>query len=289
MNPVAQLLKGMIGIALVILVIFHGHPVEAQTQTSLRISPLRTEVTIAPGFVDTGEVQIQNTGTELQNIVLSTETFDVTNEQYDYLFTPDTEESRWVRYDTDSFSLEPGQGKIVQYSVSIPIEAEPQGYYVALLATHQAENSADGVSTNAQIASLLYISVSGDVERSASLIKLTSPIILFREAIWSALLQNSGTVHYRSNYTVTIQDLFGQTVSKKSDSRLVLPNSVRLIEGILSTPEVLGLYKVTYAIGLGDNTGVQETRWFIYLPPVQILLLVLIFLSLFVFFRKRSR
>lgn len=270
--------------------LFVSTSVSAQQSNSISISPLRQEATIDPGFTYSNSLTIKNTGTESRQIDLSAETFNVTNQAYDYLFKTDTTEAKWVTFDTSSFILKAGESKVVTYQVSVPIGTEPAGYYLALFALNRPEEATvAGISPTPRGGSLLYLTVSGDASRSGQLIRLSTPVVVFASGDWSATLQNSGTLHYQSVYSAKISTLWDRQVSFKEDSRLVLPQSVRLVEGSFPTPEVLGLYKATFTVSLGDTPQHQETRWFLYLPPIQTGLILLIIIGLSVIIRTRRK
>jgi hypothetical protein len=265
-------------------------PVEAQSKSSITISPLREEGEIDPGFVYSGSLLIKNSGTSAQHISLSAETFNVTNQSYDYLFKTGTAESQWVTFDQSSLSLAPNEFTTISYQVSVPIGAEPGGYYLALFALNTPSGSTTGgIIPTERVASLLYLTVSGEATRSGQLIQLQSPLVIFGEASWSATLQNNGTLHYRTFYSSKVSSVLDQQLSFHEDTRLILPGSVRLIEAPIQAPEILGLYKITYTVSLGDNPSREETRWFLYLPPLQIALIALIVAGLVVIKKQYRR
>jgi hypothetical protein len=263
-------------------------PASAQRSTSITISPLRTEAEVAPGFIFSGNFTVINSGSDQQTIELSAETFNVTNQSYDYLFKADTPEASWVTFSKSTLVLQKDERVEIRYHVNVPLSAEPGGYYLALFATHSPSvDSSAGITPTERVASLLYLSVTGEASRAGKLIQLNSPSVVFTSTDWSTLLQNTGTLHYRSKYTVATYTLFDQQLSSREDSRLVLPNSVRLIEGSFDRPELLGIYKVVYTIGLGDTPAEEHSRWFLYLPPLQTSLIICILAGLFVLLKQR--
>lgn len=279
----------LISIALSLLLsVFFQLTASAEANHAVTVSPLRQEAEIAPGFVYSGEFQIKNSGSQTMQIEISAETFNVTNQAYDYLFKTDTNEIKWVTFDTQSFMLQPNESKTVTYEVNVPIGTEPGGYYLALFAlNHPSSINSTGITPTERVASLLYLTVSGDSTRSGTLLKLQTPLVVFGPSNWSATLQNSGNLHYRSVYASKIDSIFNHQVSYKEDSRLILPNSVRLVEGSFDLPEIIGIYKVTYTVSLGDNPAHEETRWFLYLPILQTVLVILIIAGLAIVLRRK--
>jgi hypothetical protein len=286
MYRVAFILFGVISSLLLSVVVQPS--ISAQQETGVTISPLRLEGEIDPGFVFSGKFQVKNSGTQPRNITVSAETFNVINQDYDYLFKTDTAEVSWVSFSATSLSLAPNESALVSYQVSVPIGTEPGGYYLAFFATNQSPVGVAGISPTERVTSLLYLSVSGEASRSGQLIQLRSPAVTWGDTNWSATVQNSGTLHYRSTYTSSVQSIFNHQSSFHEDSRLILPGTVRLIEGALEAPSVLGLYKVVYTVSLGDAPQVEHTRWFLYFPPLQAILIVLIVIGSIILLRRRK-
>ncbi len=260
--------------------------------TGIGIAPLTQEGTIQPGFVYSGTLLVKNNGTNTQIIDLSAESFNVTDPAYNYAFTAGTPEASWVSFDKSTLSLAPQANDSVHYQVNVPNDAQPGGYYLALFAVNRAsQNTSAGITPTERVGSLLYLTVSGQATRIGHLIQLSSPLVVFGNDTWSATLQNSGTLHYRSTYSVSIRNILNHQVSYQEDSRLILPNSVRLVEANLTSPAIIGLYKAVYTISLGDTPGVQETRWFLYLPPLQggIVLLIVGGIMTVLISRQRKR
>ena len=243
----------------------------AAPDRSLGISPLRREVDITAGTTYASNVLIKNSGKNNLSIKLSAEVFSVTNESYDYSFNATDDATQWVHFSPNSFDLQSGQSQIVNYSISVPIGSESGGRYLSLFATSNPAQDKSGVDSVERVASLVYITIPGNISRIGNVLTLKSPAVIFSSGVWSASVQNKGTSHFRSVYSVTIKSLFGQTMKSNETSALILPSSVRLISGDVPMPKWIGLYKVTYSIGLGDKPADVETRWVLYAPTAQLI------------------
>jgi hypothetical protein len=214
---------------------------------------------------------------------LSAEVFSVINEQYDYAFTAESNVVKWVMFSSNEVALAPGETQDVTYAVGVPLSAEPGGRYISLFASTDANKTTSGVESRQQVASLLYITVLGNVSRTGHLVSLTSPWLISGDSIWEMALQDTGTTHYDSRYSMQIDDLlWNGTVFSSSGEALILPGTIRLISNKLPAPAWPGLYRVVYFIGLGDNPAVTKTRLVLYMPIwatilVAILIIVLIY------------
>lgn len=271
---VASLMYALLMIILIIISSITTKAVEP-IKKGLTISPLRNELNIEPGTSKTSSIIMSNLSDEPMAVMLSAEGFNVINQQYDYVFTSESDVVKWVKYESDSLFLEPGQTKSVNYTVGVPLSTEPGGRYVSLFASTTDNNNDSGFSALRRIASLLYITVEGDVSREGHLITLNSPWAIFDSSKWSATIRNSGSTHFISRYNIkTSSILSGKEYSIIENESLIMPSSVRLISGEIPTPKFPGIYKFEYLIGLGDTPARVEIRYALYLPKYFIWVIV---------------
>lgn len=270
--------------------------VDAQAKTTatkpkgLTLSPLRSELDIAPGMSLDGMLTVTNSTDKPMKVSFNAEEFSVINRQYDYAFTTESDVTKWVTFSTAEVNLKAGDSKKISYSLGVPLTAEPGGRYISLFAGTDTETQDGGVISRQRIASLLYITVLGDVTRAGHLVSLASPWAIGGKSMWSVALQNTGSTHFRSRYNVSVRSVLGGTVvATATGDALILPGTVRVVSDVLPAPQLPGLYKVIYTIGLGDTPATVETRWVIYMPPVAIAVsAVAIVLVVSLMMRRRS-
>lgn len=255
------------------VLLFSSSPTYAATLSGLSIYPLRTEPEIAPGVVYSGHLTISNTTLESIDVTMSAEKFGVINEQYDYSFDPGSSLVDWVRFDPSVVTLEPNKSQIISYTISVPNGAEPRGQYISLFATSQKKKDSSGITSQERVASLLYITVEGPVSRVGKILSLRSPWLMTGPSKWTAQLQNTGSTHYRSVYSVKTETLLGTEIGSSAGNNLILPASVRLLEGKIAQPKVPGIYKLVFDVGLGDNPAAHVTKVFLYLRPGDLVIL----------------
>ena len=261
-----------------IFVVPSAHAASAARQ--LTITPLRSEYTIPAGTTQKGTITLKNTGTEALDVTLDAEAFKVINENYDYSFQPNSTLGTWVGFSSDDFELTPNSSKNVEYSLNIPIDAEPGGKYLSLFASSIPTNDSSAIVPVERVGSLLYLTIPGGTTQAGKLLSLHTPSVVFGTSSWNATIQDSGTNHFRSTYSATLSDAFGRKLSTTTDSRLILPQTVRLLSGDIPAPTWLGVYKVTYDFSLGDSPDAVQTKWLVSLPPLQIAALMVILLAL---------
>lgn len=264
----------------------NSHVVYAQSNTKaqkgLTVSPIRSELEIAPGISQDGVLTITNSTKETMVVDLTAESFSVINQQYDYAFTSESEMAKWVSFSDSKIELAAGESKKANFTIGVPLSAEPGGRYISLFASTNTRVDNDiSIVSRQRVASLIYLTVSGDVTRSGNLIYLTSPNVVTGQGNWSVVLQNTGTTHFRSRYDVKILNVINnEVVASSQGNALILPGSLRLINDKLPSTKLPGLYKAVYTIGLGDTPARVETHYIFYSSP---LLVIFILFAILVF------
>lgn len=261
----------------------------ASAAQGITISPLRNEVDIAPGTTYLAELRLTNSAPSSVTLLLTAESFNVVDQNYSYSFATTSPETSWVDFSQDSVTLLGEQSASIAYSIRVPLDAEPGGYYLALFAATQPPEDQAGIAPVSRLASLQYISVPGAVNKSGELLSLQSPLVAFGPSNWSATIKHPGTAHFRSYQKTTVYSVFGQPVTTSEDSWLILPRSVRLTNNDLPVPGVMGVYRLAYSISLGDAAPTTIERWFLYLPPLQLVLILAIVAGCVVLIRSRRR
>jgi hypothetical protein len=239
----------------------------ADEQTKgLTLSPIRTELSVTPGTVKTGKLTISNTTSVDMPVDMSAEVFGVKNSSYSYTFDPDSPVVDWMRFEPSTFTLAPGKSKAVTYNMSVPLDGEPGGKYVALFATTDSKDGSGTLVSRQRVASLLYVTVEGDITQTGNLLSFALPWTTTGDTTWGANVQNTGTAHFRSTYDVTVQTLWNSQVMKLSGDALILPGSIRLVTDSIPSINVPGIYKVVYAVSLGDSPSAYATRYTLFMP-----------------------
>jgi hypothetical protein len=252
------------------------------------ISPVRSELEIAPGSTYGGTLNLFNGAASPVTVAMSASVFDVTDQQYDYSFDPSGQAASWVHFSMDSLIIQAGQSRTVDYQIAVPTTQEPGGNYISLFAT-SAPTGANDVNSSERVGSLIYLTVSGTVTRVGHLLTFNSPVVIFGQSQWEASIQNSGTTHFRSIYSTTLRTVTGQQIATTSDSSLILPNTVRLVRQDMPTPSWIGIYRLDYVIGLGDSPAEHVSKFIVYAPPIQSIALgIIIGLIILGILRRRA-
>lgn len=260
-------------IFLTILITPSIYATDAKNETAVKgltVSPLRNEIEIAPGVSKNGSMTVTNSTNSSMNVSFSAEKFSVINQQYDYAFTAETDMAKWVVFQTPEIELSAGESKKISYSIGVPLSAEPGGRYISMFATTNTESAGGGANSSLQrVASLLYVTVAGDITRSGDLVSLSSPTLISGSSKWGAVVHNTGTTHFRSRYNVQVINILRRSIDASGQGdALILPGSLRQISDNLPLPKLPGIYKAVYTIGLGDTPAKVQSHYVVYITPV---------------------
>lgn len=252
----------------------------------LSISPLRTELTLAPGVPHTRIVTVANTTQKTMAIDMSAEEFSVKDNGYSYVFRQNTDITKRVSFAPQRLSLRPGESQKVSYTLGLPENAPSKGIYISLFAGTEKRSANEGIIAYERVASLLYITTQtpkGTV-RTGKLLSLQTPWLVDDGTLWSAAIKNSGSSHFASHHSVTAYTLFGTQSAQATDDFLVLPGTTRTISEHMPQPRFPGIYRFSYTIGLGDTSNAQIDRYALYMPLYAWILLILAALGSITFF-----
>lgn len=130
--------------------------------------------------------------------------------------------------------------KTIPLAVHVPSGTKAGGYYAAILASTSPADvvaAAGAASLQANIATLLFISVGGSGLEKMALLDAVSTGPAVRDGLWGTFtyrLQNQGNVHVMPAGTVRVQDVFGRPLveAKLNEEHLrLMPGNTRLFSG----------------------------------------------------------
>jgi hypothetical protein len=153
--------------ALVVLVF--GFMVHSPLAFALTISPVRVEIQGDPGQTLTGTMEMLNEQGDEKIFFSSFENFEPAGDTGSPRFIGNqTGLATWLDTD-DSISIGVGEKKVVPYSITIPSDAEPGGYFAAIFWGGQNPESqvAGEVAIGGKLGVLVLLRVRGDIPESA--------------------------------------------------------------------------------------------------------------------------
>jgi hypothetical protein len=257
----------------------------AKAPNGVQVMPLRAYPTQNPGTVTTGSLTITNYTTSPQQILLSTETFHTTGEDYRYAFGS-SDAAKWVQFEESTIQLAPKEAKVAKYSIVAPGDAAPGGKYLALITTIAPEAGSQKITEIRRIASLVYLQINGQVTRISSLISFDAPRLAAKpNFIGNVRVNNGGNTHFQSRvaFYVNRWPLPGKGTYVTQLEGFVLPGTVRQLSTIIHIPRSPGVYRVTaeYAPPQGGVNRISNTVFYIpmwFVISIVLFLVVLIIL-----------
>jgi len=239
-------------------------PVWAGAQVSVEVSPLRVELTGAPGESHTQAITLTNQGAAPVRIRATIDDWYLSKDgtpQFEPA-PPGTWSSAagWIRLAPPEQVLEPGRQGVVRFTLAVPPGTEPAGYRAAVMfefADPAADPAARGrqVTFRSRVATVVYATVG----QPPIAVDLTNLVVRAEEGKPPqivATLHNTGRVHVRTKGFLTIYDQSG-TVVRQVDlpSAPVLPESERDVAiptgGEKDPPLAPGTYRVEVKIDVG--------------------------------------
>ena len=286
--------------------------------SALTVSPAKIEITGDPGTTVSAEIILYNEQNEEKKLFTSAENFEPSGDTGAPKFIgSDTGLATWIKLGS-AVTIAQGEKKTIPFTITIPKDATPGGYFGAVFFGNQPPVSKDGgeVSVGGKIGVLVLLRVSGQVTESAgfSEFKVHNGKRFFSSLPleFSYKINNDGGDRIVPLGEVKIKNTFAltsATVSANKTEGSVLPGSVRkfvFLWGEKPTTEVKGFLAnlklqwsdfhfgwytahMNIAWGAGTDQRIKDSVHF-FIIPWQLLIVVLpILCVLFLFFRFALR
>lgn len=266
--------------------------------TFISMSPVSDEMEVAPGETYTGTFNVANIGGKPFDYTLHAKPFSVVGEEYATDFeniTPYNDVSSWVTFDHEGGSLEPNNIDKVHYTITIPENATPGGQYAAIAATTTTKDSDATFNVSKSVAMIIYLTISGEVNRSGEIIENNIPSFYFEGPISAgSLVSNTGNIHNEAEYILEINNFFtgelAYSNSEKPETHLILPDTKRYSEIKWENAPMLGVFKVKQTINyLGESSVVEKIVIICPLWLIFIIIFLLVLMIIWIITRSRAR
>lgn len=286
----------------------------ANKANSMKISPLRTDITIEAGESGTVEVLVTNISDDAVILRAIANDFVAGDEKGtpsiildENSYAPSHSLKRFMK-PIENITLGPGETRKVEVQIEVPADAMAGGYY-GVIRFAPATASGQPVDLNASVASLILLRVPGPVVEELALTNFDirqngSSGSNFRTPDNLELLlrfENKGNVHVAPFGQIVVQKgkevIYDYKFNQKDPKGEVLPNSARRWEVPLENLGKFGKYKIIGTFGYGtqgQTINVEKTIWII--PTLYILgavggllLLIAIIVGIWLFLRSYKR
>lgn len=284
------------------------------TANTLRVSPLRTDLTVDPG--ETGVVKVTITNPSDQPVSVRVIQNDFVAEDEDGTPAIILDETEYApsrslkRFMTpiENLTLGPNEAQVVEVELVVPSNAEAGGYFGAIRFAPTSPDGGGQVNLSPSVASLILLTVSGDAPERLNLTQFevrrenrARSFFVNTEGVVAAIrFENEGKLQAGpfGKISITKGDEIVHEVdfNDKAQRDMVLPDSARRwfvpIDGI----EGFGRYTMSATFTYGTNNQtieVSETFWVIpmtilVIAGAAILLLIGVVVAIILNVRRRK-
>ncbi len=278
------------------------------TAHALTVSPARIEITGDPGQTITGEIELFNEQQDARTFFSSFENFEPAGDSGAPRFIgADDGLATWLATEAN-VTLGSGERKTIPFSITIPQNASPGGYFAAIFWGSQAPGSQGSgeVAIGGKIGILVLLRVSGDVTERGGLSDFTTngnrKFFTMLPVVFVYRLNNAGGDRIVPQGELQIKNIIGAThnlpVNKSEGS--VLPNSTRKFEvswleassesaeqrgqGFFETAKTqwndfhFGWYTATLHVTWGSTNQTANAVYTFFIVPWQLLVVVFVLL-----------
>ena len=245
-------------------------PVQAQP-IGIKISPVRIEDLVDPGQIFNETIKVKNDSSIAKTLFVYLRDFKAEGESgQPKLIAPGAESGNylaaWINITNKGIEFGPNEEKEIEFSINVPANAGPGGYYGAILFGTQpprihvdGEDKGAGMAIGQQTGCLLLLRVKGDVLEEARVREFTADKSIYGTPFGVNFLlriENVGNVHIKPYGNIAITNMFGKEVGNikvNEGGSNVLPNSIRRYEENWSGKNGFGRYKASCALTYGTK------------------------------------
>ncbi len=252
---------------------------------SLKISPLRTDITLRPGESRKVTIYIQNLNPVAMSLKPINNDFIAGNREDG---TPDiilnenesspTHSLKRFMEQLPDVTVAPGERKAVDVTINVPHNADAGGYYGALRFAPTLSDGSGSVTVSGSITSLIALTVPGNIKESLSVKefgiqqngKTSTRFGSSKDIEMMIRLENKGNVHVAPRGEVFVQKgdkiIYQTKINDTKPPGLVLPSSIRKWSVPLKDLGSFGKYKVTAVVSYGSSNEtitVEQNIWII--------------------------
>jgi hypothetical protein len=267
----------------------------AQAGLSVTLTPPLFQLTIGPGETWASGLKIVNNNSYDVTYYAQVVDMEASGESGQSKFIPvlgpqdpslvSAQLARWVTLEAVPITIKAGRSETLNFTVSIPIHAEPGGHYAAILVgTEPLATSASGsqMKISSYVSSLMFVRVKGDVIESGRIREFTSDKDLYQtpKADFVLRFENTGNTHLKPEGDVTIYNMWGKErgkvlINQEANFGNALPKTIRRFEFSWegeSDVFDIGRYSAVVTLAYGDEgkKNVTATTYFWVVPIVPV-------------------
>lgn len=258
----------------------------------ITMTPTSLDRIIEPGGSYNGSFQILNQGQSSYTFYVYAAPYSAKGEDYTPDFTPlpgKPDVASWFTFSTKTVHLNPGQTATVNYTVNMPANTVPGGYYAAAFAETKLPPKPNSVVLNERVGEIFYLQAAGPVAKKGQLLTWKSGFFQAPPLTSSLRLENSGGAHYPAAISYQVQDAFGHNKYQLKTVKEVLPQTIRRVTIPWQKTPPIGIFKVKGTVSFLGHKQSLGTKWVLVMSQTvrAALLVIIVLIVLFVVFRKQ--
>lgn len=275
-----------------LLIYLFSSPAYAQA-TSFTVSPPRNEISLNPGESYSNDIKITNNNDSPIEVSVNINNFIVTDENGTPNPIIDNNSPYslilWITYSPNTLKIAPHQFDNLTYTINIPNNAVPGGHYAMFTFTPNAPKNSNLIAVSSQIASLINVVVSGNINEKAILKNLTKNYNFAEDKLnLRTNVYNLGNVHIKPVLYASIYSMDKTFISSKAFPVFnIFPNAGRIYKEEFTIPWWLpGKYTLKIIGSYGKHT-LYYTTSFWAVSEKFMLVILLIFIAIATFTAKK--
>ncbi len=289
-----QLLKVAAGAALSVGIVFAALQASSFAQSTndsevaantLKVSPVRTDVSADPGETKIVKVTITNPTNQRVSVRVIQNDFVAGDEDgtpaiilEETEYAPSNSLKRFMT-PVENVMLEGNESRVIDVELIVPTDAEPGGYFGVVRFAPSSPDSGGQVNVSPSVASLILLTVNGEAPEKLDLTQFVVQQDNRKKSFFAssdnitvtARFENKGNVHAGPFGKISL--LKGDTVvheddfNNKEQRDMVLPSSARVWKVPLEHVSGLGRYtvKATFTYG-AQNQTIEASQTFLVIP-----------------------
>ncbi len=314
MKPEKIIKLSFLPILIYALLFSASSPVWAQ---AVKVNPIRVEETVNPGDIIESSIKVTNVTGDAVTLYAYLRDFKAGGETGQPELVPAGSEiygsGAWINITQDGIDFAAGETKEIPFTVKVPGDTGPGGYYGAVLFGSippknrfpgQEEERGVAIAVSQQTGSLVLLKVMGDIVEKAVIREFSTDKNIYStpfEINFLTRIFNMGNVHIKPYGVIEITNMMGDkvtTLQMNEGGANVLPDSIRRFENSWQGKLGFGQYKASLVVNFGTFASeggagrqtiyTQKTFW---IMPWQIIipsLLTFIFIGVLLLFFVRA-
>ena len=255
--------------------------------TTFTVSPISQKVALVPGQVYHGSFSVSNPayGDDEVSYKVSVLPFYM-----DDKFNPVYEEKgdynqiiSWIQIENPEGKLKPNTGNEINFTINVPKTAPAGGQYAALAVTSNDEAKTTGNTNIQQIlqfSHLLFAEVAGETVHNVRVKDISLPSFMLGGNLSGTItVINEGNTHADINGVLQVFPLFSDeeiyTNEEKPDSKIVMPDSTRLVATVWDKTPSVGIFRVKYTVSV-DGQVMGKIEKVVVICPIWLIFIIIV-------------